>query len=72
MAQRQRFPVAVVIFGMLILAPLTGMGTVAAAAPCAAWQDDFNGLQVDPALWVVADGQAPGYKVGDQDRKSVV
>lgn len=56
---------------MFILA-LLSFSTAAEAAPsqsqhstCAAWRDDFNGVQLDPALWVVDAGQAPGYKVKD-------
>ena len=59
------------MFEMLILA-LLPLSTAAEAAPstsqnstCAAWQDDFDGVQLDPALWVVDAGQAPGYKVRD-------
>jgi len=31
---------------------------------CSAWFDDFNGSAVNPNLWVVANGQAPGYVPG--------
>ncbi len=51
---------------LLVLLTLT---TVASAAPpgknsCTAWSEDFNGTVVNPNIWVVANGQAPGYIAG--------
>jgi beta-glucanase (GH16 family) len=31
---------------------------------CSAWSDNFNSGSLNPALWVVASGQAPGYIPG--------
>jgi len=51
---------------LLVLLTFT---SVAVAAPpakksCSAWSDDFTGTAVNPNLWVIASGQAPGYVPG--------
>jgi len=50
------------LLGLLMVA------ATASAAPgknsCSAWADDFNGSAVNPNLWVIANGQAPGYVPG--------
>lgn len=53
------------IVSLLVLLTVT---PIASAAPpgknCSAWSDDFNGSEVNPNLWVNANGQAPGYVPG--------
>lgn len=51
-----------------LLVFLTFATAASAAAPakntCSAWSDDFIGTAVNPNLWVIANGQAPGYIPG--------
>jgi len=51
-----------------LLVFLTFATAVSAAAPakntCSAWADEFSGTALNPNLWVIASGQAPGYVPG--------
>jgi beta-glucanase (GH16 family) len=52
----------------LLLAGVLALPTLAAGAPPgkpgSAWRDDFSGTTLSKKFWVIASGQAPGYRAG--------
>jgi endo-1,3-1,4-beta-glycanase ExoK len=67
----------VVLATVLPCAPASGKGNKDAhsKSTASAWQDDFSSSQLDPTIWVVGNGQAPGaianYHVGNYDPSHV-
>lgn len=62
------FPVWIAIF-LLTVAPVNGWAQKGRKPPkntlCSAFTDNFEGTAVDGSRWVVANGQAPGYRFAD-------